>query len=105
MSKTSKKQYRKSKKRLILAALILVVLISMFVGTVFNDWGQILRNRKNIEELNNRYVDLQEQENSLQMEVKKLQDSDYIARYAREKFLYSKDGEIILRIPNLEEDK
>ena len=29
----------------------------------------------------------------------KLQDPDYVARYAREKYLYSKDGEIIIRIP------
>lgn len=32
------------------------------------------------------------------MEVSKLQDPDYIARYAREKYMYSKPGEIILRM-------
>ena len=33
------------------------------------------------------------------IDADKLQDPDYIARYAREKYSYSKDGEIILRIP------
>ena len=33
------------------------------------------------------------------MDVDKLQDPDYIARYAREKYLYSKDGEFIIKIP------
>ena len=33
------------------------------------------------------------------MDANKLQDPDYIARYAREKYLYSKDGEFILKIP------
>ena len=35
----------------------------------------------------------------LKSEVAKLQDPDYVARYAREKYLYSKSGEIIIRIP------
>ena len=33
------------------------------------------------------------------MDVDKLQDPDYIARDAREKYLYSKDGEFIIKIP------
>ena len=31
-------------------------------------------------------------------DIKKLNDPDYITKYVREKYLYSKDGEIILRI-------
>ena len=40
-----------------------------------------------------------EKEDELKVDASKLQDPDYIARYAREKYSYSKDGEIILRIP------
>ena len=29
-----------------------------------------------------------------------LEDPEYVARYAREKYLYSKDGELIIRIPD-----
>ena len=28
----------------------------------------------------------------------KLQDPEYVAKYAREKYLYSKDGELIIKI-------
>ena len=42
---------------------------------------------------------LKEKEDELKVDASKLQDPDYIARYAREKYSYSKDGEIILRIP------
>ena len=42
---------------------------------------------------------LKDQEDELKVDASKLQDPDYIARYAREKYSYSKDGEIILRIP------
>ena len=34
----------------------------------------------------------------LETDVKKLQDPDYVAKYAREKYLYSKDGELIIKI-------
>ena len=39
-----------------------------------------------------------EEEETLKSEIVKLQDDEYIARYAREKYLYSKDGEIIIKI-------
>ena len=42
---------------------------------------------------------LKDKEEELKGTVTKLQDPDYIEKYAREKYLYSKDGEIIIRIP------
>ena len=42
---------------------------------------------------------LQEKEKELQMDAKKLQNSEYIARYVREKYYFSKDGEFIIKIP------
>ena len=38
------------------------------------------------------------EQDSLKSEVVKLQDPEYVARYAREKYLYTKDGETILKI-------
>ena len=43
---------------------------------------------------------LKEKEDELKGQVSKLEDPDYIARYAREKYLYSRDGEIIIKIPD-----
>ena len=34
----------------------------------------------------------------LKNEINKLQDPEYMARYAREKYLYSKNNEIIIKI-------
>ena len=47
---------------------------------------------------------LREKEAELKVDVEKLEDPDYIARYAREKYMYSKDGEIILRLPEEDEE-
>ena len=68
------------------------------MGTVFNDAVQIYENKKQTAELEARYNELLEEEASLNSEVVKLQDPDYQARYAREKYLYTKDGEKILTI-------
>ena len=35
---------------------------------------------------------------SLETDILKLEDPDYIAKYVREKYFYSKDGEVILRL-------
>ena len=90
---------KKVKRRLIFQTLLLFVLIFALVFSVFNDWTKILKNRKQINELNTTYNNLLEQEQSLNSEVTKLQDPDYVARYAREKYMYSLPDEVIIRIP------
>lgn len=37
-------------------------------------------------------------EKLLKTEIEKLKDPDYLARYARENYLYSKDGEIVIKV-------
>ena len=82
------------KSLLIFVALFMLILI----GTVFNDWTLIKENVRETEELNERYQTLLEEEASLNSEVIKLQDPEYVARYAREKYMYTKNGEKILKI-------
>ena len=49
-------------------------------------------------ELTNQIVDLGHEKEILENNILKLNDPDYIAKYVREKYFYSKDGELILRI-------
>ena len=44
------------------------------------------------------YNEKLEDEENLKDEINKLQDPEYMAKYAREKYLYSKNGEIIIKI-------
>ena len=60
---------------------------------------KILQNKRKINSLNSEYTSLLEKEESLNSEVTKLQDPDYVARYAREKYMYSLPDEVIIRIP------
>ena len=59
---------------------------------------KVIELKKEQQELSGTLVELKEKEETLKAEVNKLQDPDYIAKYAREKFMYSGDGEYIIRI-------
>lgn len=87
---------KKYRLRLLVYAGVLVVLLAVLGFTCFNSWQLIRSNLKTKEELENKYNKLIEKEDSLEGEVIKLQDPEYVAKYAREKYLYTKDGEIII---------
>ncbi len=83
---------------MLLIALSICFLSFMLVHSVASDWGEILENNKEIKRLNSEYNNLLEEEEKLSSDVTKLQDEDYVARYAKEKFLYSQDGDVILKM-------
>lgn len=96
VERKTKKKLKKSNIGLLLLVVFIFVLI--LISTVFNDWSQIVENRKEVENLNKYYEELKEEGAALNSEVTKLQDPEYVARYAREKYMFTKDGETILRI-------
>lgn len=49
-------------------------------------------------EKENEYIRLQEESDYLKTEIEKLQDPEYLAKFARENYSYSKDGELIIKI-------
>ncbi len=80
-------------------------LLSIFVifGVTFSIgkyWIEIFDKYQEKKELDEKLTSLKEKEEELQVDAKKLQNPDYVARYAREKYSYSKDGEYILQIPD-----
>lgn len=92
------KKTRKEKKRLFVISTMIIVLLVMLVQSVAQDWSEIMANNRDIKLLTQEYNDLMAEEEKLESDVTKLQDSDYIARYAKEKFLYSEEGDTIIRM-------
>ena len=92
------KKTKKEKKRLFIISSLIVILMVMLVQSVAKDWTDIMDNNKQIKQLTEEYNELLAEEEKLESDVTKLQDSDYIARYAKEKFLYSEDGDTIIRM-------
>ncbi len=94
-----KKSNRKKVRRMLLLGLGSLAVIITMTLTIGKYWIDIVDKYNEKKELENKLAELQEQEKALRLDADKLQDPDYVARYAREKYLYSKDGEFIIKIP------
>ena len=94
-----KRKKKKALKRLLVLLPCSLTLLILLTVTVGKYWVEIINKYQENIELNERLVLLKEKEAELAVDVEKLQDPEYIARYAREKYLFSKEGEIIIRIP------
>lgn len=89
---------KKDKRRITLLFMIMIPLLVLFVSRMFSYWSVIITNINEKKELETKYKEILEKEDLLKSEINKLQDNEYVARYAREKLLYSKDGEIIIKM-------
>ena len=94
--KISKKNNKKAKKRIFLSFIFFGAIIGSLSYSFFTNVGKIIEKQA----LNVKLSDLKDEEEALNSDIKKLNDPDYVARYAREKYLYSKNGELIIRIPD-----
>lgn len=94
-SRTSKK----SKRRMIILGTFSFVAITFTTYTIGKYWIEIYQKSKEKEKLTAELKKLEKKESSLRADATRMKDKEYIARYAREKYLYSKNGEFILRIP------
>lgn len=95
-----KKKNKRAVKRFFVGSLILIVLLVLSFFTLFQDWLKIASNKQELARLEVYYNELLNEEESLNSEVTKLHDEDYVARYARERYMYSLPGEIIIKMPD-----
>lgn len=105
MTQDTRKKKSIHKRRIRIYLMIFIGLVILLINSVYSDWRQILSNNKLKEELQTKYVNLLEEEKRLSSEVIKLQDKEYILLYAREKFGYSKDGELVIQIYSDDKEK
>lgn len=97
MAKKRRKVKTNFKRAFLITVFCLVTnfFVITYIGGTFKNVVELKKEQK---ELSGTLVSLKEEEETLKSEVNKLQDPDYIAKYAREKFMYSGEGEYIIRI-------
>ena len=95
-----RKSKQKKKRRIFFLGFSSIIVIVATTFTIGKYWVEIYDKYQEKKELEKKIYVLKEKEDALKSDANKLQDPDYIARYAREKYLYSKDGEFILQIPD-----
>lgn len=89
---------KKAKRRYLFLSVCIIGLIAYVIFSLASYWMKIIDNKSETRKLKNQYQELLSREAELESEVTKLQDPDYIARYASEKYLFSKDGMTIIRV-------
>ena len=94
-----KKKANKAKRRLVVIVPICLIVLGTIFVAIGSYWVKIVSKYQEKKQLENDIVALKEKEEQLKVDVDRLEDPDYVARFAREKYMYSKDGEIILRLP------
>ena len=94
-----RKGLKRAKKRLLFLIVLFLGILASVSFNLFKVWLQVIDNNSSIAILTSKYDKLMEEEKQLKSDVNKLQDPDYVARYAREKYLYTKDGELIIKMP------
>ena len=90
-----KKMSQKTKFRVTFYTIGLIISIVLCTTSFLTNGRQIVDNKKEMQKLEQEYQNKLAEEEELKNE---LQDPEYMARYAREKYLYSKNNEIIIKI-------
>ena len=93
-----KKKGVKTKLRVTFYSIMLIITSILFLTTMFSTISKYIKINREIKEDKISYKDKLSEEEDLKSEINKLQDPEYMARYAREKYLYSKKDEIIIKI-------
>lgn len=88
----------KTKIRVFLLTICAIISSSFFVYTFSINLIEIVSNVNESKKLNMEYAASLDKEEELKDEINKLKDPEYMARYAREKYLYSADDEIIIKL-------
>lgn len=88
----------KERQRIVLTLITCVFIIALCITSSIGNIFKIVNKNKEKEALTIRLEELKEEEKKLSDDVVKLKNPEYAARYARERYLYSKTGEKILKI-------
>lgn len=98
--KIKKQKAKKSILRFLVFGVACFVVCATITLTISKLWSEIYIKYQEKKDLEEKIVNLKKEEENLEINVEKMKDPEYIARYLREKYFYSKDGEFILRIPD-----
>ena len=83
---------------------VLILMILLFILPTYNlaqSYDQLLQRRQQLTELKEQYQTLSDEKDKESAFAAKLKDEDYVAKYARAKYSFSKDGEYVYTIPDL----
>ena len=99
MSKTKKNKFSiQARRRLFFLRPICLFLLFFVAITFISNTIRLYQLNNEKKEKEEEYIKQQEKSDYLKNEIIKLNDPEYLAKFARENYSYSKDGELIIKI-------
>ncbi len=96
---------KKSKRRLLILGTISIITIFSFLFTLGSYIYEYYSLSMEGDSLENELYQLEENKEVLKTDLIKLKDPEYIVRYAKQHYLYSENGEYVLKLDNYTEIK
>lgn len=81
------------------------VIIYLLISTLLSQSETLENKQAEMEKLKKEYHELKERQIILKEEINKLQDDEYIGKFARKEFFLSGDNEIIFSTPDEEDEE
>ncbi|AHN20117.1 septum formation initiator family protein [Lysinibacillus sphaericus] len=101
-----KVQSRKRKmRRIVFFAIAPVVIIAFLLNILAHQSETLATKEKKKEEANQHLMKVKEEQDSLNLKIKQLEDDEYIAKLLRKEYFLSEEGEIIFIMPDKEDKK
>ena len=94
---------KQAKRRLTVLTPLVFLAVGYLLFTVVTTFTELYQLKNDEKKYSSELKKLQGNSEELKTEITKLQDTDYVARYARENYLYTKDGEYVIKINNDDE--
>lgn len=94
----ARRKSKKSKRRLAIFGTLSLFVIGYFIFNLCYYSYRIMVLEKSKAHLQGELTSLQKKEEMLTSDIQKLKDPEYIAKFARENYMYSRDGEYIIKI-------
>lgn len=93
MAKKKEPKYKK------FVGFIYIGVSAILIYTLYTSAIRVNKQRVELDKLEDRKAELIAEKEALSEEVELLGDDDYVARYARENYIFSKDGEEVVKLP------
>lgn len=101
-----KQQARKRKmRRIVFFAVVPVIIIALLLNVLSHQNETLAAKEKSKEEANKHLTELKEEQETLNLKIKQLQDDEYIAKLLRKEYYLSEKGEVIFIMPDKKDKK
>jgi len=103
-SQTQKPDHNHAKvvhrRRILVIGIVFVIIMVVFGVQIFNAQRTYANTEEQIEVSNQKLAKQKSTKDDLKLEVSQLHDTNYLEKYIREKYMYSKPGEQIYNLPD-----